>query len=262
MQFPFSKLLSKSAVFLSLVLIQWGALSQEVNPLRKTFLQAEKQVWQPNSPQYKNLYNQLHYYPLQPYLDQKRLMTKMALANTAEIEQFLNKYQGSPLDWPLRKKWLSYLAKRERKALFLKFFRPNNSAKLNCTKMRFQLDAGMPALSILPQVTQWWTVGKSQDKACDPLFKKWIAQGYLTPDIVWKRLSLAADGGKHTLIPYLTSLLPENEQYLGKLWHAVRRDPAYISRSNKFPNKNAKEVEILTYGLNAPSLASAGKGII
>jgi peptidoglycan lytic transglycosylase len=249
MHISFSTLFFNGSLFLSLALLQWGAIAQDINPMRKTFLQAEKRVWQADSPQYQNLYNQLHFYPLQPYLDQKRLMSKMTLANAAEIEQFLTTYQGSPLDWPLRKKWLNYLAKRERKALFLKFYRPNNSAKLNCTKIGYQLDAGMPEVSILPQVTKWWTVGKSQDKACDPLFKKWISKGYLTPEIVWQRLTLAANGGKHTLIPYLTSLLPKEEQYLGLLWHSVRRDPAYISRSNKFPNKNAKEVEILTYGL-------------
>ncbi len=241
--------LSKCVFFLTLGLSQWGVFAQEFSSLRKTFQQAEKQVWQADSPRYTNLYNQLHYYPLQPYLDQKRLMHKIKLSDAPEIEKFLEQYQGTPLDWPLRKKWLNYLAKRKQKSLFLKFFKSNRSAQLNCTKLSYQLDAGMPEVSILPQVTQWWTVGKSQDKACDPLFKKWIAKGYLTPDLVWKRLALAADGGKHTLIPYLTSLLPVQEQYLGKLWHAVRRDPAYISRAQKFPNKNIKELQILTYGL-------------
>ncbi len=232
-----------------LFLVNQIAVAQENDALRKVFLQAEKQVWQHDSQQYKSLYNQLHYYPLQPYLDQKRLINDLSLENTAEIESFLTRYENSPLDWPLREKWLNYLAKRKRKALFLKFYKANSNAKLNCTNLLFQLDAGASESLIMSQVPKWWVVGKSQDKTCDPLFKKWIDKGNLTGDLVWQRLALSADGGKHTLIPYLTGLLPESEQYLGRLWHAVRRDPAYILQVSKFPNKNEKEVQILTYGL-------------
>ena len=66
--------------------------------LRKTFLQAEKQVWQSTSSRYMELYNQLHYYPLQPYLDQQKLIHKLSLSKAEEIEKFLTKYKGSPLD--------------------------------------------------------------------------------------------------------------------------------------------------------------------
>jgi soluble lytic murein transglycosylase len=101
---------------------------------------------------------------------------------------------------------------------------------------------------ILPKVTKLWVIGKSQDKACDPLFERWQKAGYRTNNIIWQRISLAADGGKHTLIPYLTKLLPPKQQYLGRLWHKVRRDPSIVSKFKNFPNKSAREVEILTYG--------------
>ncbi|MFD2165806.1 transglycosylase SLT domain-containing protein [Thalassotalea euphylliae] len=231
------------------VLFHHTVVAKDINSQRKTFLKAEKNVWQANSPTYKALYNQLHFYPLQPYLDQKRLIHNIRLKDASEIEEFLNEYESTPLDWPLRKKWLNYLAKRERKAMFLKFFKPNSNAKLNCTKLRYQLDAGVPQTTVLPEVSQWWLVGKSQDKACDPLFKLWQKAGYRTSDKVWKRIGLAADGGKHTLIPYLTGLLPPEEQYLGKLWHKVRRDPAHITKLSRFTYFNDKETQIMAYGL-------------
>ncbi|WP_448212312.1 transglycosylase SLT domain-containing protein [Colwellia sp. MEBiC06753] len=221
----------------------------DTNVQRDTFLKAEKNVWQPDSPTYQALYKQLHFYPLQPYLDLRRLKDKIRLSDAEEIDSFLTQYKDTPLDWPLRKKWLYYLAKRHQKALFLKFYASNNDVVLNCTHMLYQLDAGMPEQTILPQVTKYWVVGKSQDKVCDPLFKKWSDAGYRTPDVIWQRLSLAADGGKHTLIPYLTSLLPKEQQYLGKLWHKVRRDPAYIIKLSRFSQFDEKETEIVTYGL-------------
>jgi len=227
-----------------------GKLSAaENNPSRNIFLQAEKQLWQTNSPRFKELYNQLHYYPLQPYLDQQILIDQMSLSKITEIDSFLKKYRASPLDWRLRKKWLHYLVKKNKRELFLDFYKPTSNVPLTCMYYRYQIDSGVPKSVVLPQVTKLWVVGKSQDKKCDPLFKQWKESGYQTYDVVWQRIKLAADGGKHTLIPYLTKLLPENEQYLGSLWKKVRRDPSYIYRLTRFPEKSAKETEIMVYGL-------------
>lgn len=237
------------------ILFSWQVLASESfiitsdQTQQQTFLRAEKYVSQPNSRQYVDLYNQLYYYPLQPYLDQRRLMHKVKLSDAAEIDKFLTKYEGSPLDWPLRKVWLNYLAKKNRPLLFIKYFKPTSNAELTCKHLNFSLKAGLPESTVLPQVTKLWLVGKSQDKSCDPLFKLWEAAGYRTPDVVWQRVGLAADGGKHTLLPYLTKLLPEEEKYLGSLWHKVRRDPAIVARLNYFPKKTAKESQIFTYGI-------------
>lgn len=217
--------------------------------LRNTFKQAEKHLWHSNSSRYKELYQKLHYYPLQPYLDQQRLITHLSLSKTKEIDDFLSQYKGSPLDWPLRKKWLRLLAKRKQKLLFLEYFTPNNDVAMNCQHLLFQLSNGVVPDIVLPQATKYWLSGKSQPKACDPLFKRWQQAGYRSPDIVWQRLALAAQGGKHTLIPYLTKLLPEKQQYLGRLWHKVRRDPSYVTKLQHFTKNAAKEVQILTYGL-------------
>ena len=111
------------AVLLSCLFTSPNSLANDENVQRKTFLQAEKQIWNASSTTYQSLYNQLHYYPLQPYLDQKRLMTKMKLSSATEIGDFLRKYEGSPLDWPLRKKWLNYLAKRKKPMLFQNYFK-------------------------------------------------------------------------------------------------------------------------------------------
>lgn len=217
--------------------------------MRKDYLAAEKNIWQANTPTYQNLYQQLHYYPLQPYLDQQRLMHKIRLTDAKEIEEFLAKYQGTPLDWQLRKKWLNYLAKRKRKAMFIRFYTPTSDAELTCTYYNFKLDTGTKAEQILPKVTKLWLTKKSQPKVCDPLFKKWRAAGYLTESVVWQRVELAADGGDHTLLRYLSTLLPQNQQYLALLWKKVRQNPAYIVNLKRFKHRNAKETQILAYGL-------------
>ena len=43
--------------------------------------------------------------------------------------------------------------------------------------------------------------------------------------------------------------MPENEQYLAKLWHKVRRDPSYVRHLSKFAKKTAHEATVVSYGL-------------
>ncbi|MBA6390139.1 transglycosylase SLT domain-containing protein [Colwellia sp. BRX10-3] len=236
-------------IILSGLLASVSTFASDESMQRKTFLQAEKQIWNNSSATYQNLYNQLHYYPLQPYLDQKRLMTKMKLSSALEISDFLTKYEGTPLDWPLRKKWLTYLAKRKKPLLFQTFFKPTSNVELTCQHYSFELQTGVAPSRVLPKVNSLWLVGKSQPKVCDPLFEKWQQAGYRTNDIIWQRIVLSADGGKHSLIPYLTKLLPEKEQALAEIWHKVRRDPAYIINLSIFNNKTEREAEIVAYGL-------------
>jgi len=240
-----------TCTFLPLKMLQASDSLQVITDVgqQRTFLKAEKLLAMTYSQQYKNLYNQLYYYPLQPYLDQRRLKETMQLSSAGEIAAFLKKHENSPLDWPLRKAWLKYLAKNKNGRLFLEFYKSTSNTVLSCQKLTFSLQAGVPASVVLPQLTKLWLVGKSLDKVCDPLIKQWQEAGYQTDGVVLQRISLAADGGKHTLIPYLTKLLPKEKQYLGKLWHQVRRDPATVARQSKFINKSSIESQIYSYGI-------------
>jgi len=231
-----------------------GAFASEplniaVNKIQQQrFIKAEKLIYKSQSVEYKSLYNHLHYYPLQPYLDQKRLLNNIRLSSAVEIKQFLQKFKATPLDWPLRKKWLKYLANKKQRLLFLQAYKPTTNVELSCHYLKFRLASGLPESVVLPEVTKLWKVGKSQHKACDPLFERWAKAGYRTNTVILQRIILAANGGKHTLIPYLTKLLPPEQQYLAKLWLKVRRDPSLVSQLKYFPNKSRQETEILVYG--------------
>lgn len=229
-------------------LVVFNASAQQ-DVARTTFELAEKYLLNGNEQRFNELYRDLHYYPLQPYLQQKKLIKKLSLAHTQEIKDFLNTYKGTPLDWPLRKAWLNYLAKKNQSALFLAFYKPTSNASLSCKFHLFQLKAGVSEQLVLPQVTKLWQVGKSQPKACDPLFKIWQEKGYRTPEIIWQRLVKTADGGKSSLLPYLIKLLPSDLTKKGQLWRNVRVNPSYVARLSRFPTKDLKETEIVTYAL-------------
>lgn len=225
--------------------------TKKLEAQRAVYLQAEKLTKYPNSKRYQSLKEQLTDYPLLPYLQQNILKSSVYLSKQKEITDFLVAYEGTPLDYPLRKRWLQYLAKKGEAELFLQFYTPQRDVKLACKNLKFMLEQPDLRETALKQVRTYWVVGKSQPKECDPVFKVWLDAGLRQPEDVWQRLSLAADGGKHTLIPYLKTLLPAKEQYLADLWLQVRRSPSTVSRASKFPKIfPLKETQILTYGLS------------
>jgi len=248
----------KSALFfvsiLTLVTLSFNVSANKSDKIleqqRQDFLKAEYIAHKPKSYHYRKLLKQLKSYPLYPYIELKTLMRFPYLSNKEQIARFLERYEGTPLDRPLRKKWLKYLAQKKQQALFLHFYRDLRSPELTCTYLKYQLERQDMRLNALDEIDKLWLVGKSQPKTCDPLFKVWQQAGRRTPDMIWQRLVLAADGGKHTLIPYLKKLLPIEQRYLADLWYKTRRDPSYVSRPSRFPGKiTDKETQILTYGL-------------
>lgn len=225
------------------------ALDQQTVQLgdqREQFVHAELRIGSTNQHQAEQWLTELANYPLQPYLEQRWLEGR--LGATERIEQFLNQHQGSPMDWPLRKRWLLHLAQRKSAELYLANYRPTQDAELQCYALRFRLEKE-PAEQIWPEVRKLWTVGVSQPRACDPLFTRWRDAGKMTPDVIWQRVGEVADGGQAGLLPYLRGLLPANEQYLVDLWIRVRRNPAVVAQRNFFPSRDRRERQILTYGL-------------
>jgi soluble lytic murein transglycosylase len=223
-------------------------LSQEQQ--RKLFVKAERLAHTPNSRVFKTLMKQLEGYPLKPYVELKTLSQFPFMANKKQIERFLAKYESSPLDRPLRKKWLVYLAKQNQPELFIHFYRNTGNTALNCRYAEMLLEKDASNTQAFEMAENLWVVGKSQPSDCDALFKQWQKAGKRTSELVWKRISLAANGGNHTLIPYLKTFLPRNQQYLADLWLKVRRSPSQVSRLSNFPAKYSdKETQILVYGL-------------
>ncbi|MBU1311526.1 MAG: transglycosylase SLT domain-containing protein [Gammaproteobacteria bacterium] len=216
--------------------------------LRNEFLQAERQIGSVKYQQAQKLLQKFAEYPLQPYLELRRL--QQFLTADERIAAFLQQHQGSPLDWPLRKPWLLDLARRQKAGLYLANYQGSTDAELECYAVRFKLAAkDADSDRLWPEVSRLWLVGKSQPKACDPLFSAWRKAGQQTAERVWLRLTLAAEGGDASLIPYLKSQLPADMHYLADMYQQARRNPAVIANSRFFTLKKPQERDIAAYGL-------------
>lgn len=227
-----------------------GANEAKLAHQRTVFKSIEKLVNNPNSQKYKRLREQLIGYPLEPYIEQKTLKAYPYLANKEKITRFLTEFEGTPLDRSLRHKWLGYLQKKNRADLFVSFYKPTSNVELKCQYLSYRLASGAAPEGIFEQTSKLWVVGKSQPNECDSLFKAWADAGYRTEERVLARLALAGNGGTHTLIPYLKSLLPKQKQYLADLWLSIRRSPSRVSRLSRFPQRYTElELDILQYGV-------------
>jgi soluble lytic murein transglycosylase len=225
--------------------------SPEREAQRKLFLKAERSVWKMDGEELLETVRELGDYPLVPYLLERKLSDRMRSTDAKQISAFLSLYKDTPLANKVNRKWLHYLAKRNKRDLFLEFYEPSSNATLACTYIDYSVADGSDISLFYPKIAELWTVGKSQPKQCDGIFKRWIDAGELTEDLVLQRIQKAADGGSHTLIPYLKTLLPREKQYLADLCHKTRRDPSVVRRANLFPGKYPLiEAEIMSYGLS------------
>ncbi|RRS07328.1 lytic transglycosylase [Pseudoalteromonas sp. J010] len=212
------------------------------------FKQAERIAWSGNYNNFTAAVAQLDH-PLKPYVEMAFYQRHPRLKYQQEIQHFLTIYEHTPLEWPVRSAWLEYLKRHKKKARFIEFYRETSDVELKCTYLSYQLDLGAPKKAILDQVADIWTVGKSQPRACDGLFRAWQKAGYRTSERVWQRVSNAAQSGQTSLLDYLQKLLPKHEAYLAQLYKTVRQDPSAAAGLYRFKKRTVKESEIAVYGV-------------
>ncbi|MGM0430878.1 MAG: transglycosylase SLT domain-containing protein [Pseudomonadota bacterium] len=224
--------------------------SEQREQQRELFKKAEYAAKRGRLGEYRQLLQKLEDYPLVPYLELARLEQIGYLANEGRVLAFLEKYDNTPLDWQLRQPWLTYLAGEEEYARFIRDFRHPGTLTHRCQFIEAQRSKGLDDGPFRRQVDAIWEHGFSLPSACDSILKEWEGLDGRTAEKVWNRLELAAEHGNPTLLPYLTGLLPELQQYLGEFYHKVRYSPAAIEESSWFKGRYPeKEAQITTFAL-------------
>lgn len=243
-------------LFFVLFLLSSGAVQSEPvdtkqrEQQRELFKKAEYAAKRGRLGEYRLLLEKLEGYPLVPYLELARLEQVGYLANEDRVLDFLEKYEKTPLDWQLRQPWLTYLAGQNEYSRFIRDFRHPGTLTHRCQFIESQRKTGLGDGPFRRQVDAIWKHGFSLPSACDPILDEWTKLGGRTEEKVWERLELAAEHGNPTLLPYLTDLLPELQQYLGEFYHKVRYSPAAIEDGSWYKGRYpGKEAQIVTYAL-------------
>ncbi len=217
---------------------------------QQAFLDAEKALKQGKQQEYQKLKKGLVHYSLLPYLEYQEIQDNLNKNSQQQVDDFIKKYESSPLSSRLRWDFIRQLAKAKEFDLLQQYYSFGSVVSFDCQILNYQLSQGKPIKELSQQIANLWNVSKSQPKECDKVFEKWIDNNQLQQDIAYQRFYQTAHEGPIGLLNYLKRYLPRDEQYLADLWLKVRRNPKVVTRSNFFPGKKPnKEAPILVYAV-------------
>ncbi len=215
---------------------------------RRLFLEAEQALQQGAWQRFRTLRAHLQNYPLAPYLDDQALRRRLARASLDEVEVFLQAQAGTPLARRLYRTWLRTLARQGRWQTLLAAYRPDTDTELECLYRRALYRTGRRQAA-LRDMERLWLVGRSQPRACDPLFAAWREAGGITTELAWRRFALAMENNRVRLARYLRRFLPPDERRWADLWLRVHRHPARHLSSSRLQHPHPFRNAILVHGL-------------
>ncbi|MFD2112862.1 transglycosylase SLT domain-containing protein [Thiorhodococcus fuscus] len=215
---------------------------------RQDFLAAESALKRGDRAEFARLSDTLKTYPLYPYLRFAELTRDLDGASDADIESFLEAYPDTQLAERLRRAYLARLAKADRWSDYVRVYRSEDSVARQCLYLRALVEVGRVG-ETRPAVDRVWGFGDSRPSECDPVFAAWSDAGWLTPERIRQRLTLAMVAGNRGLVRYLAGLLPEAERVWPQQWLEVDRDPSRILDPAWSPAERASSVSILVRGI-------------
>lgn len=195
-----------------------------INKQRELFKQAEQALASNNKPQFNQLVNKLHNYPLVAYLEYDALRARLSTADKSEVRDFINKYEDYPFIYHLLSKWLNILAKRSQWDDFLAFYDGRSATRFKCLSITAKLKTGQMK-KINQEIKSLWLTGYSQPKECDQPFEHFLSTYEDVTQSIWLRIEKAFKARRPTLAIYLAKKLDEKDLQQVKLWEQAHRHP-------------------------------------
>ena len=215
---------------------------------RALFLKAGKAIDENRLSDYRQLEQQLTDYPLYPYLQFQELRRRLSTADHDDIADFIAHNESEPLGRRMRQAWLYTLARQRDWPQFLKTWGDNQPVKLQCYKLQAQIKTGQTD-GLVDHGLKLWLVGKSQEKACDPVFEYLELHHRITRDLLLQRIRLAMSSGNPGLAGYLAKRLPEHDAAWVDLWREARAQPAKTLQSPALKKDTPAAREIILYSI-------------
>ena len=214
--------------------------------LRSAFVEAERAPPKSRAA-LERLRDTLGGYPLFPYVELARARAALPSGGVSEVEAFLTRHAGEPVTFLLLTRWLRQLARQNHWRKFLEWYPGGDSIDLRCHHARALLEAGDEA-GALAAAGRLWMSGRSRPKACDPVFKVWLASDRFSPSQAWERIGLAMARGNLRLARYLERFLDPADRPLAGAWRKVHERPRRVD-TIELDGEPARIQAILAHGL-------------
>ncbi|OUR65876.1 transglycosylase [Methylophaga sp. 42_25_T18] len=220
-----------------------AADNKELQNQRALYQQAHKALQTNQVTRFKTLLNQLDTYPLKPYLEYLYLRHRLNRLPEKDITQFLFDQQGTFFAARLRNSWLNSLARKKQWQQFLVHYQEPQSVARQCLRLQALISTGNQNQA-LAEVTPLWLVPRSQDKACDPIFKIWQQQGRLTDELRWQRIQLALNENQFSLAKYLAKKMSNSNEAMAWItrWQKIHHHPNALLK--QLPTKSTSKPKV------------------
>jgi soluble lytic murein transglycosylase len=187
-------------------------------------------------------------YALYPYLEYHELQSRLSTASAEDVVAFRADHEDLPVAQIVYWRWLKRLGKKRDWRTFLRHYEPSSDTALRCYYMRALYRTGQRE-EAFADVSELWTVAKSQPKACDPLFEAWIDGNKLTESMVWKRLQLVLEANQRQLARYLQGFFKGAYKPWAQSLYNVHVNPSLITRVDRYATDNELSRRVIEYGL-------------
>ncbi|MGY6587937.1 MAG: transglycosylase SLT domain-containing protein [Wenzhouxiangella sp.] len=187
-------------------------------------------------------------YPLAPYLEFELIRQRLDSAPESVVEQFLARHRDWSFANQLEANWLRSLARNGNTEALLRHGRQSSDAEVRCHVARADLAAGRTE-GLEQRAAELWLVGRSQHRACDPLFAWWRRSGNPGTDQGWRRFHLALNQGEVNLARYLRRYLDGDQRQWADLWLAMQANPKQTLRRARQWNDHEQARLIMRTGL-------------
>ena len=219
--------------------------AQTLDEAREQYAQASKMIQAGDIKGAAPLVKNLKGYPLYPYLIYQGRLKQLGQLGQRDINAFKKRYSHTPLPNRLNRYWLKHLANKKDWKGYLAAYAANpiredfylcrNQVALLKTKQTKAAFAKAPQL---------WNIGKSQDDACDTLFKPWIAQKGVTSELASQRYWKLVENQNTKLLTYVERFVTDKNQ------------KAQISQFKSIRKKPSQVVSLTTKQLSANAYAA------
>ncbi len=225
-----------------------AAVLPDYSAERQMFQSAREALRDGDGETYRQMVARLKDYPLLPYLSYWNLRGRLKQATAGEVDRYMETHPDLSISNRLRTAWLDELARRGDWKGYIRDYQPGLGTELTCTYHEALLRTGRTR-EALTDVEPLWLSGRSQPKACDPVFEAWRKAGKQTPALTWQRIALAMEAGQTRLARYLGRSLSADEQAWVDNWIQINDDPHRLTRERLHPDAHPQAAAILAHGL-------------
>lgn len=238
-------------LLLSVYAYTWADMVHgDLDRQRQDYLAALQAINADDVQRFESLYRKLDGYVLQGYLRYTFLKDRLENVSDEDIRHFIERNKFAPISAQLRTRWLNELATRGAWDTFMREYRANDDPALQCLYLDRLINANGNTKEFAAKIEKLWLTEQRLPSVCNSIFGAARERGYLTDELVWKRIELL-------MVHHQPSFAGElAKQYLGaeqrtwvRRWQEMHRNPAQQLRKLSYPVDNVRASKIVKHGI-------------